>query len=101
MTWIDGAACATSSLPAAAWTEKGSGHWGTSPAHRQAIRVCHGCPVNADCLLWQLDWEGSGLGAHERNGIYAGTTPGQRVLLAARMKPARRAPSVRRGEVRS
>lgn len=82
--WIDRAACATSTLPAAAWTEKGTfDKWGKSPAHRAAIRVCTACPVTSDCLRWQLEWEGN-YSTHHRDGIYGATTPEQRTQLAAR-----------------
>lgn len=80
--WWDDAACADSDLPSASWTERGSGYWGGSLAHRQAIRVCRGCPVQADCLRAQMRYEASGPGRHARDGIFGGLTPEDRARLA-------------------
>ena len=79
--WTELASCPTSDLPSAAWTEKGSGHWGASPAHQQAIRVCLGCPVATECLRDQLEFERR-VARSGRDCIYGGLTPEQRDRLA-------------------
>jgi hypothetical protein len=79
--WVEDAACAASDLPSSAWTEKGSGYWGASLAHRKAIRVCRGCPVAADCLRDQMEFERR-VARSGRDGIYGGLTPEQRDRLA-------------------
>lgn len=38
-----------------------------------ARRLCHGCPVQTDCLKWALD--------HKEEGIWAGTTDADRERL--------------------
>jgi hypothetical protein len=79
--WSEEAACTTSGLRSAAWTEKGSGYWGASPAHQQAIRVCKACPVAMECLRDQLEFERR-VARSGRDGIFGGLTPEQRERLA-------------------
>lgn len=45
---------------------------GDSAPAQTAIKVCHGCPVKAECLHEHI-WE--------RTGIFGATTPEQRVKL--------------------
>jgi WhiB family redox-sensing transcriptional regulator len=57
------------------------------PALSQAAaakRVCARCPVRASCLAWALR-------GGEQDGIWGGTTPGERRCLRARLRrPAAR-----------
>lgn len=41
-------------------------------------KMCNGCAVKNKCLEWAL--------AHERYGVWAGTTPAQRVRIRKRLK---------------
>lgn len=58
--------------------------WFPGPRERrkvaQARRVCAGCPVRVECLQWALALE-EGRPEHWRFGVFAGTTPRQRVAL--------------------
>jgi WhiB family redox-sensing transcriptional regulator len=44
-----------------------------------ARRVCSRCPVQAGCLAWALR-------SGERDGIWGGTTPGERRMLSRRLR---------------
>lgn len=52
-----------------------------------AVKVCNGCPVQAECLEWQLDFEAD-LAPYERWGIFGGMTPEQRAVIARKRETA-------------
>lgn len=58
----------------------GRGRYDTE-AHA-AVSVCHRCPVRGECLSYAVDLHQGGEGVQ---GIWAGTTPGQRDALAHRV----------------
>ncbi|MCI4146600.1 WhiB family transcriptional regulator [Streptomyces albogriseolus] len=65
------------------------GHGGSAPVLLQADRakaVCRRCPVREQCLAWALRHE-------EVDGIWGGTTEGERRAMARRAaRPFRDAP---------
>jgi len=79
--WMEYAACSTSDLPSALWTDKPDGsQWGRSE-QAQAVAVCRTCPVAAECLRHALRIEARADHWH-RHGIWGGATPVQRHDLA-------------------
>lgn len=52
-------------------------------ASRQAKRICAGCPVQAECLDYALDWP-----QNYDYGIYAGTNSQQRRALRRERRAA-------------
>lgn len=54
-----------------------------SPSLSKARRVCASCFVKKDCLAYALEIEG-GQPAKTRDGVYAGTTGGERYRLYQR-----------------
>jgi WhiB family redox-sensing transcriptional regulator len=51
----------------------------TGTDYRGARKVCRACPVQADCLSYVMDREGSA-DRHNRHGMWAGLSPRQRYL---------------------
>ena len=82
-TWHDGAACADH-LNDEIWFP----HWQAQipAALRQAQAICNRCPVFEACLLRAVghpdsnDWE--------RDGLWAGTTPAQRLIMRRKARKA-------------
>lgn len=66
--WMQAAACA------GAGPEPFFPEYGGEESMRDAIRVCKGCPVREDCLLFALR-------SGERFGVWGGLTPRQRARL--------------------
>ena len=50
------------------------------PTSEGALTVCHGCPVEAECLALALEH-------HELAGIWGGTTEVQRIRLRRHLEP--------------
>jgi WhiB family transcriptional regulator, redox-sensing transcriptional regulator len=42
----------------------------------EAVRICRRCPARAECLAWAVK--------HERDGIWGGTTEGERAAMRRR-----------------
>lgn len=66
--WRDEAICAQ--MDGDFWFPN-DGDWHTA---QRAIEVCNTCPVRENCLQYALD-------AGEREGIYGGKTPRQRMRI--------------------
>jgi WhiB family transcriptional regulator, redox-sensing transcriptional regulator len=59
---------------------------GTATASKQtarALRICHGCPVRQQCLDFAMQ-------SGEKDGIWGGTTPEQRIRARRRNRGADR-----------
>ena len=56
------------------------GEWRAPSAADEALAICGGCPVRKACLDQAMRDEKN---ATSRHGIYGGTTPQQRIMLAA------------------
>jgi len=52
-SWRHRAACATHPVPL--WTEPVKGAPAALARRREAVAICHGCPVRHECLLVVLD----------------------------------------------
>lgn len=78
MTWLDRAAC--QGLPLAE-SERlfFSAHWGD---RLQGLRLCEGCPVQADCLAAAVRFEDHEP-ARYRAGTWGGLTPNARAAVIA------------------
>lgn len=80
--WQDQAAC--QGWPPEWWTHR-VGQW----RNPQARKVCRSCPVAAECLEFQLDFERD-MPRSERWGIFGNTTPGMRAKIQAQRDRGKR-----------
>lgn len=70
--WMLEAACAGHD-PGLWFAEKGA-------TYAEALAVCEGCPVRAECLEHALDAEAGAHGS-SRHGVWGGATPRERARL--------------------
>ena len=79
--FMDHALCAASELSPTAWTDRpDEAQWGGTDDHKAAIRICKRCPVANQCLEYIMTLEANE-GRSGRSGIYAATTPQQRIRI--------------------
>jgi WhiB family redox-sensing transcriptional regulator len=78
--WRDSAACLGSKQDFHPASAGGRANREIREAVRAALRVCHSCPVRAECLRWAVE-------AKEYYGIWGGTTEKERRVIIDRGIP--------------
>ena len=53
-----------------------------------AIKVCHACPVEGDCLAWALDYPVE----RDTDGVFGGTTAARRRAIRRALYPSSQTP---------